>query len=168
MGGPDSFGPMDGPGEALVLLGGNIGDVRATFALAERLITERAGAIVSRSRDHWTEPWGFADERLFLNRALIIGTQHDPQQLMAVLLGIEAELGRTREQQERYTARSIDIDILLIGDRVIEAPGLIVPHPRMHERAFALEPAADIAPHWVHPVLGRTVFELVRDLRRPA
>ncbi len=159
---------MTVPYEALLLLGGNIGEVEATLGRAERMIEDRAGAILSRSRDHWTEPWGFADERLFLNRALIIGTQHDPQQLMAALLGIEAELGRTREPQERYTARSIDIDILLIGDRVIEVPGLSVPHPRMHERAFALEPAADIAPHWRHPVLGRTVFELVRDLRRPA
>jgi 2-amino-4-hydroxy-6-hydroxymethyldihydropteridine diphosphokinase len=156
---------MDGSDEALLLLGGNIGDARATFAQAERLIAERAGPILARSRDHWTEPWGFTDERLFLNRALIIGTPHEPRQLMAVLLGIEAELGRTREPQERYTARSIDIDILLIGDRVIDVPGLLVPHPRMHERAFALEPAADIAPHWVHPVLGRTVFELLRDLR---
>jgi 2-amino-4-hydroxy-6-hydroxymethyldihydropteridine diphosphokinase len=150
--------------EALLLLGGNIGDARATFALAERLIAERAGALVSRSRDHWTEPWGFSDERLFLNRALIIGTQHDSQQLMAVLLGIEAELGRMRETKVRYTARSIDIDILLIGDRVIDVPDLLVPHPRLHERAFALEPAADIAPHWVHPLLQRTVLQLLNGL----
>ena len=156
---------MAGSDEALLLLGGNIGDARATFARAERLIAERAGPILARSRDHWTEPWGFTDERLFLNRALIIGTPHDPQQLMAVLLGIEAELGRTREQQERNTARSIDIDILLIGDRVIDRPGLVVPHSRMHERAFALEPAADIAPHWVHPVLGRPVHQLAGAIR---
>lgn len=167
MGGPDSFDPMPAPYEALLLLGGNIGDPKRIFSQAESLIEERAGRMLSRSRDHWTEPWGFSDERLFLNRAVIIGTQHDPQQLMTVLLGIEAELGRTRGPQERYTARSIDIDILLIGDRVVEVPGLVVPHPRMHERAFALAPAADVAPLWVCPKLNRTLIELLNDLRAP-
>jgi len=147
--------------EALLLLGGNIGDPQETLLKAERLIAEHAGRIVSRSRDHWTEPWGFSDERLFLNRALIVATRLDPAELLAVLLRIEAELGRIRTDDERYEARTIDIDILLIQERVVETPTLTVPHPRMHERLFALAPSADIAPGWRHPVFGASVFNLL-------
>lgn len=155
---------MPAPLEALLLLGGNIGDARGTFARAEALIGERAGRIAARSRDHWTEPWGFNDERLFLNRALVVETALAPAALMQGLLGIEAELGRQRSAADRYSARAIDIDILLIGERVVELPSLVVPHPRLHERAFALGPAADIAPGWRHPRLGGTVLQLLRGL----
>lgn len=154
---------MTPPQEALLLLGGNIGPVQAAFARAEALIEARAGRIAARSRDHWTEPWGFRDERLFLNRALIVASALDPPALMEALLGIEAELGRTRAG-ERYAARSIDIDILLLGSLIIDTPTLAIPHPRFHERAFALAPAADIAPEWVHPRLGKTVLELLLGL----
>lgn len=167
MGGPDSFGAMSSSYEALLLLGGNMGEMKETFAVVEARIEQQVGRILSHSRDHWTEPWGFSDERLFLNRALIVETRSAPEEIMRVLLRIEEELGRTREQ-DRYAARAIDIDILLIGNLVIDTPSLSVPHPRMHERAFALSPAADIAPGWVHPVLGRNVLEMLGDLRRPA
>lgn len=132
---------------------------------AQRMITERVGAVLGRSRDHWTEPWGFADERVFLNRALLVETEHEPSSLLRSLLAIENELGRERNTAQRYAARTIDIDILLIGDRVIDSDGLQVPHPRMHERAFALAPAADIVPSWVHPTLHHTVLDLLNDLR---
>lgn len=155
---------MPAPLETLLLLGGNIGDVRGTFARAEALIAGRCGTILARSRDHWTEPWGFTDDRLFLNRALLAETLLGPAALMDALLAIEAELGRQRTTAGRYSARTIDIDILLIGGRVVELPALVVPHPRLHERAFALGPAADIAPGWRHPRLGRTVLQLLRGL----
>lgn len=154
--------------EALLLLGGNVGDPVVTLSEAEARIADRAGTVLSRSRDHWTEPWGFEDERLFLNRALILGTALDPQGLMTVLLEIESELGRTRHEARRYASRTIDIDILLIEGSIIDLPSLRVPHPRMHERRFALAPAADIAPAWVHPLLNRTVLQLLNDLSRPA
>lgn len=145
--------------EALLLLGGNVGEVADTFARAEALIGERAGPILSRSRDHRTEPWGFSDARLFLNRALTVGTALEPEELMDVLIGIEAELGRTRTPGARYAPRAIDIDILLIDGLVTDSPSLTVPHPRMLERAFVLEPAADIAPGWVHAPAGLTVLQ---------
>ncbi|HRD54533.1 MAG TPA: 2-amino-4-hydroxy-6-hydroxymethyldihydropteridine diphosphokinase [Flavobacteriales bacterium] len=159
---------MPAPCEALLLLGGNIGDPKRIMHQAEALIEERAGRMLSRSREHWTEPWGFSDPRLFLNRAVIIDTELAPERLMEALLGIEAELGRKRENTGGYSPRLIDIDILLIGNQLIDAPGLQVPHPRLHERAFALAPAADVAPLWVHPKLNRTVIELLNDLRPPA
>lgn len=152
--------------EALLLLGGNVGQPQQTMARAEALIADRCGTILARSRDNWTEPWGFADNRLFLNRALLVRSAHAPQELMGRLLAIEAELGRTRSEAGRYGPRTIDIDILLIGERILDLPGLQVPHPRLAERAFALEPAADIAPGWRHPLLGRTVLALSDDLRR--
>lgn len=153
--------------ETVLLLGGNLGDLLATFVKAEALINERLGTVLARSRDHWTEPWGFTDERLFLNRALLVRSDLNPTALLEGVLRIERELGRIRDPAVRYSARTIDIDILLIGDRVIDLPQLQVPHPRMHERAFALSPAADITPNWVHPLLHRTVLKLLNDLRHP-
>lgn len=157
---------MAEPYEVLLLLGGNLGDPKTTFERAEELIALRAGPILARSRDHLTEPWGFSDERLFLNRALLVETSLDPAQLMKELLAVEQALGRKREPGPRYASRTIDIDILLIGDRVIDLPELKVPHPRLHERAFALAPAADLVPLAIHPLLKRTVLDLLNDLRQ--
>jgi 2-amino-4-hydroxy-6-hydroxymethyldihydropteridine diphosphokinase len=172
MGGPDSFGAVASRYEALLLLGGNVGDMKSTFSVVESMITHPEGpigaAMTARSRDHWTEPWGFSDERLFLNRALLVSTTLEPLDLLGELLTIEQALGRNRSNERRYASRTIDIDILLIGDQVIDTPALHLPHPRLHERAFALAPAADVAPLWVHPKLDRTVIELLNDLRRPA
>lgn len=153
--------------EVLLLLGGNVGDPVVALGQAERLLGVRAGQVLARSRDHWTLPWGFTDDRLFLNRALLLSTTRPPDELLGEVLAIETTLGRRRIAGVRYGARTIDIDVLLIGGSVVNTPGLEVPHPRMHERAFALAPAADIAPGWVHPVLGRTVLQLLNDRLQP-
>lgn len=150
--------------EALLLLGGNIGNLAGTFAHAEAALEQADVRIAARSRDHVTEPWGFVDERPFLNRALLADTTLRPEELLERCLAVERLLGRERNAQQGYAARNIDIDILFLGDRVIDLPGLVVPHPRVHERAFALGPAADIAPALVHPVLGRTVLQLLNDV----
>ena len=152
--------------EALLLLGGNIGDIVITMRRAEEMIGEEVGTVLSRSRDHWTEPWGFQDDRLFLNRTLVVGTDLSPQRLLEKCLVIERRLGRTRGSGERYSARTMDIDLLLCGDQVISSPDLVIPHPRMHERAFALAPAADVAPDWSHPVMNRTILTLLNDVLR--
>lgn len=154
--------------EVLLLLGGNIGDVGATMKRAEAMLEQRVGGILSKSRDHWTEPWGFNDERTFLNRALIIRSGHSPEALLRECLSIEHELGRTRSDAPGYVARTIDIDLLLAGDGIISLPGLVIPHPRLHQRAFALAPAADVAPGWVHPGLERSVLNLLNDVLRAA
>ncbi len=154
--------------EVLLLLGGNVGDVVGTFHRAASMITERIGPIRSSSRDHWTEPWGFRDERLFLNRALVVDTHLSPEELLTSCLDMERELGRVRAATATYGPRPIDIDVLLWEDQVISLPHLQVPHPRMHERTFALAPAADVAPEWPHPVLERTVLTLLNDATRNA
>jgi len=150
--------------EMIVLLGGNTGDPVITLTSAMGLIAERIGPVLAQSRDHWTEPWGFDDDRLFLNKAIIIDTALEPGRVMEELLTIERELGRERSPDVRYAARPIDLDILFIGSEVIDQPGLIVPHPRVHQRVFALEPAADVAPGMIHPLLGRSVLDLLNDI----
>ncbi|HMC97516.1 MAG TPA: 2-amino-4-hydroxy-6-hydroxymethyldihydropteridine diphosphokinase [Flavobacteriales bacterium] len=152
--------------DMLLLLGGNIGDPPGTLGKAADLLNERAGRVIAWSRDHWTEPWGFTDARLFLNRALVLRTTSTPEAVLRIALDIERELGRVRSEEAGYASRTIDIDILLVGDDIISAPTLVVPHPRMHERWFALAPAADVAPSWRHPLLGRSVLGLLNDLRR--
>lgn len=152
--------------QALLLLGGNIGDVATTLAEAVRLLGGEAGTVRATSRGHWTLPVGFSDDRPFLNMAVLLETALAPRALLETCLAIERRLGRTRSTTERYTARTIDIDILLFDDRTVDEPGLQVPHPRMHERAFALEPAADVAPLWVHQRTGRTVLEMCDEVRK--
>ena len=150
--------------EVIVLFGGNSGDPALTLQAALVLITKRIGPVLAQSRDHWTEPWGFTDDRLFLNKAIIVDTTLAPEDVMKELLAIERELGRVRSGDARYTARPVDLDILFIGTEVIDRPGLIVPHPRVHQRAFALGPAADVAPSLVHPLLGRSVLDLLNAI----
>lgn len=151
--------------EVLLLLGADQGDVRAAFARAEEAVAARCGTVLARSRDHWTEPWGFQGPSLFLNRALLIATPMGPQELMGALLAIERELGRVRTPGG-YGPRPIDIDVLLWGGERIDRPGVRVPHPRLHERAFALAPAADLLPLAVHPEMGRTLLQLLDRVRR--
>ncbi len=164
----DSFAAMATPYETILLLGGNVGDPVVTLDRAVVLIGERAGTVVARSRDHWTEPWGFSDDRLFLNRAILLRTELAPTDLLHVLLSIEAELGRVRDASVRYAARTMDIDILWMEGPPLHLPELQIPHPRMHERAFALAPAADVAPDREHPILHRTVLHLLNDLLQKA
>ena len=150
--------------EFTLLLGGNIGQPATTFEKAEALIAVRMGTITSRSRDHWTDPWGFTDERMFLNRAIQVQSSLHPTEAMALLLKIETELGRDRSDTPGYAARNIDIDILYIEGLVLELPGLVVPHPKVQERRFALAPLADIAPLMEHPISGFNVMQLLTKL----
>ena len=154
--------------EVVLLLGGNLGDPEATLLLAERLISERVGNVLSRSREHWTEPWGFTDDRLFLNRALLVNTDLNERAVLNTCLGIELELGRVRNAIPEYTARTIDIDLLFAEDRTVDEKDLVVPHPRVQDRFFALSPAADIVPELVHPRLQRTVLQLLNDAKQRA
>ena len=155
---------MEGMRWALLLLGGDLDDPPAYLDRATELLDRALGHHPCSSRDHWTVPWGFHDHRLFLNRALLVRTRCAPQDLMLLALDIERELGRQRPAAGGYAPRTIDIDILLMEDLMVRSERLTLPHPRMHERAFALAPAADLCPEWVHPGLGRTVLDLLNDL----
>ncbi len=152
--------------EVLLLLGADQGDVQASFARAQEALARRCGTVLARSRDHWTEPWGFAGPGLFLNRALLLATTLAPLELMDRLLDIERQLGRVRGGGG-YASRPIDIDVLLWADRRIDLPGLQVPHPRLHERAFALAPAADLWPRAVPPGRDHNLLQLLDRVTAP-
>ena len=146
---------------AYVGLGANLGDREATIRRAvERLGAEPGIEVVAVSTLRETEPVGYADQPSFLNGAAVIETGLSPRDLLDRLLGVEQELGRVREARERYGPRTIDLDLLLYGDVAVDEPGLAVPHPRLAERRFALEPLHELDSSLRLPE-GRAVRELL-------
>ena len=145
-------------------LGSNIGDRAGNIRRACRLIDEIEGIrLVRTSSMIETEPVGYEDQPDFINAAAEIETTLSPRELLTAVKDIERRMGRA--ETFRFGPRIIDIDILLVGGRIVDEPGLSIPHPRMHERAFVLGPLAEIAPEAVHPVLKRRVIELLDGLK---
>ena len=142
-------------------LGTNLGDKEQNLRISVKKIEERIGNVVSLSAFYATAPWGFSSENSFLNAAVCVETTLLPLQVLKETQGIERELGRTEKSVNGlYADRLIDIDLLLYDDRVMDAEGLILPHPLMTERRFVMEPLSEIAPDVVHPVLHKTMKEL--------
>jgi 2-amino-4-hydroxy-6-hydroxymethyldihydropteridine diphosphokinase len=133
-------------------------------AAAERL--EQIGQVVSRSSLYSTEPVGFADQPRFVNAVVGVETGLDARSLLTELLRIEREFGRDRSTGIANGPRTLDLDLLLLGDQVIHEPGLEIPHPRLAERAFVLVPLNEIASNLLVVTRGRTVKELLHGLRR--
>jgi 2-amino-4-hydroxy-6-hydroxymethyldihydropteridine diphosphokinase len=142
-------------------LGANVGDCARNIREAIGRL-EAAGRVVAASSFYETEPVEFTEQAWFLNCAVALETTKTPGQLMAALLAIEREMGRQRTQNKG--PRTIDIDILLFGDTVVDSPELTIPHPAMQQRRFVLEPLGEIAAEARHPVLGRTIRELLTEL----
>jgi len=138
-------------------LGSNLGDREANLRNAiERL--RGVGNPIAISSFYETEPIDVVSQPWFLNCAVKLDTEKMPRQLITAILSLEQEMGRQRKQQK--APRTIDIDILLFGSSIIEIPSLTIPHARMHERRFVLEPLAEIAPDARHPIFKRTIREL--------
>ena len=141
---------------ALIALGGNVGDVRATLAQAIDAICDSASArLVARSSDYSTPPWGEENQPPFVNACVEIETSLDPHALLHALHDIEKEHGRDRLNERRWGPRTLDVDLLAYDDLAIETPDLTLPHPRLFERAFVLVPLCEIAPDRL--INGRTV-----------
>ena len=140
-------------------LGSNLGDRQANLDKALEFLSQRLrmGEI---SSIYDTEPLGDSNQPRFLNLVCQAFTRLEPSALLALAKGIEHKLGRVGKSG---TPRTIDIDILLYGDQVIETPELVIPHPQMTERAFVLIPLDEIAPDIIHPVEDKTVKELLQD-----
>jgi 2-amino-4-hydroxy-6-hydroxymethyldihydropteridine diphosphokinase len=151
---------------ALVSLGSNLGDRRGTLEGAIRALGDVPGVILQRVSSFLeTEPVGGpSGQAMYLNAAAALETSLDPLELLRVLQHIETQFGRVRTI--RWGARSLDLDLLLFDDSVINTPELSLPHPRMASRRFVLEPLAEIAPLAVEPVSKRTIAELLANLGR--
>jgi len=154
---------------AYVGVGANLGEREATILGAIDLLAVQPGVdVVGVSALRETEPWGPVEQPSYLNGAVALETDLAPRDLLDVLLGVEQSFGRDRAMEVRWGPRSLDLDLLLHGDLVRDEPGLTLPHPRLHERRFVLEPLADLDPALVVPGHG-TVAELLASLdARPA
>jgi 2-amino-4-hydroxy-6-hydroxymethyldihydropteridine diphosphokinase len=153
----------------LIGLGSNRGDKKENLRRALRELEAAGLGRVLRKSSLWrTEPKGMEDAEDFLNAAALIETSLSPEELLQGLLEIEKQMGRVRGNSAAPEPRRLDLDILMIEDRQIHQPGLEVPHPRLHQRRFALAPLGELAADWVHPVLHKTLGVLLSKLRDPS
>jgi 2-amino-4-hydroxy-6-hydroxymethyldihydropteridine diphosphokinase len=147
----------------LIALGGNVGDVRATFNKAIANICGMAqAALVARSSDYATPPWGDEDQARFINACIEIDTGLDPHALLFVLHKIEQKFGRDRTKERRWGPRTLDLDMIAYDDMSIDKVELTLPHPRLFERAFVLVPLAEIVPDRL--IRGRRIKDALAGL----
>ncbi len=152
-------------------LGANLGDREETLRRAGALLEERLGPLVDASRLHETDPVVLpgddpASMPKFLNAVFVFETGLSPREVLGVIRDVEHELGRRRElETRRWQPRYIDIDLLTLGAAIVDEPDLKVPHPELQNRLFVLEPLAEAAPKWRHPVLRKSARELIAALQ---
>ncbi len=151
--------------KAYLLIGGNEGDRFLHMQQARANIEHICGVIEQVSSVYLTAPWGKTDQADFLNQALLISTSLGPEDLLLANLSIEKKMGRIRTVKN--APRTMDIDILFYNREIISTSDLIIPHPRIPERRFVLEPLNEIAAGFIHPVSGKTVQELLRECTDP-
>ena len=148
-----------------LITGGNEGDRIGNLQQAASLIEKKAGRIIQSSALYETAAWGKTEQQDFLNQVLMIQTSLEPGDLLQSLLSVEKTMGRVRK--EKYGPRTIDIDILLYGNLILNEERLQIPHPRMKDRRFVLEPLTEIAPDLVHPVFQKTIASLLMECTDP-
>ena len=149
---------------ALIALGGNVGDVRATFQKAiANICGMTQGVLLARSSDYATPPWGEVQQERFINACIEIDTSLDPHALLFTLQKIEAKFGRDRNSETRWGPRTLDLDLIAYDDVSIRKPELTLPHPRLFERAFVLVPLAEIAPDRL--IAGRSIKAALAGLK---
>jgi 2-amino-4-hydroxy-6-hydroxymethyldihydropteridine diphosphokinase len=150
---------------AYLLLGSNLGDRAAYLRQAQQTLASTAGSIIAASAYYETAAWGVEEQPAFLNQVLAVRTALSAPELLAACQAAEQQAGRERLQH--WGARTLDVDILLYGQAIINTPTLVVPHPALPERRFALVPLAEIAPQLLHPQLHQTVAALLAHCSDP-
>jgi 2-amino-4-hydroxy-6-hydroxymethyldihydropteridine diphosphokinase len=149
--------------EVLIALGGNVGDVRATFQKAiANICGMTQAALLARSSDYATPPWGDEQQARFVNACIEIETALDPHALLFTLHKIEKKFGRDRTHERRWGPRTLDLDLIAFDDVTISKPELTLPHPRLFERAFVLAPLVEIVPDRI--IAGRRLAEALAQL----
>ncbi|MBD2022726.1 2-amino-4-hydroxy-6-hydroxymethyldihydropteridine diphosphokinase [Leptolyngbya sp. FACHB-36] len=147
-------------GSCAIALGSNLGDSLTTLESALSILKQTAG-ITLEARSHWYQTKAVGPPQPdYFNGCVILHVSLSPHALLDTLLATEAHFGRVRK--ERNGPRTLDLDLLLFNDLVLETPSLQIPHPRMTQRAFVLVPLAEIAPDWIEPISGRTITNLVQ------
>lgn len=148
---------------ALIALGGNVGDIRATFKQAIAKICGMAqAALLARSSDYATPPWGNERQSRFINACIEIETSLDPHALLFTLQKVERSFGRDRAKEERWGARTLDLDLIAYDELSLQRPELTLPHPRLFERAFVLVPLVEIVPDRL--IAGRSLKAALSEL----
>lgn len=145
-----------------LLLGSNLGAREAYIKQAKELIENDLGQIHKTSSLYETAAWGETDQPDFINQVILVASPYSPRQVLEKILAIERQLDRTRIK--KWAARTIDIDILFYNNESLNEVDLIIPHPYLHLRSFTVIPLAEIAPHFYHPVLGKTMRSLCQDV----
>jgi len=148
-----------------LLLGSNSGDRFGQLRMAVEFIEKEIGSIITKSKVYETAPWGKADQPHFLNQIIKIDSPLLPDELLVKVQLIERRLGRTR--LEKWGERSIDIDIIYFGDKMVDSSKLIIPHTHIAERRFVLVPLAEISPEFIHPILQKSNTELLKECKDP-
>jgi len=151
--------------KAYLLIGGNMGDRLVNLEMAKLAIHQKIGPILLSSSMYETAAWGKEDQPAFLNQALLIETNLIAHDLMMALLAIEKNMGRIR--QEHLGPRTIDLDIIFFNDQIIDSANLTIPHPQMQKRNFVLTPLKEIAPNFIHPILKKSITQLLTDCEDP-
>ena len=157
----------------VLITGGNVGDAERRLGEAAQLIDAEVGRVVRHSRVYRTKAWGFEAED-FHNQVLVVESDLEPMRVLEAVNDIECRLGRDRSAEQevkratgaRYASRSIDIDILFYDDLVVESERLTLPHPRIAERGFVLEPLVEVAAEWQHPLCGESVKQMYEKLNQ--
>lgn len=149
--------------QVFLLLGSNLGDRLANLRNAIQEIENRAGEVLKKSAIYQTAAWGKIDQPDFYNQVIQVHTDLSSYSLLEVILLIEKEMGRVRT--EKWAARVIDIDVLYYGNQIMNTYDLVIPHPAIANRRFTLEPLAEVAPNFVHPVLQKSNAVLLLECR---